>query len=639
MAISSRAKYRPQLARLVKSVPDGDDWLHEIKYDGYRIGCFVEGGRATLITRNGNDWTRNFPEICEAAAKLRVKEIVIDGEAAIELGDGRTSFHALQNAFGGGSRSGLAYFAFDLLRLDGEDMTRKPLQARKSLLEKVLALSVVGPRIRFADHIVGGGPGVFHEACRLGLEGIVSKRPGAPHRPGRNDDWVKTKCVARQEFVIGGYTDREGERDTIGALLVGFHDANQQLLFAGKVGTGFSEAEARALRKQLERIRVAGSPFVPRPSGRLGRDAYWVRPELVCEVTFTEWTPDQKLRHPSFDGLRRDKHPAEIVRERAAPQPKRPQAKAKRVEAGRPQNRNSRPGATEVAGIRISHPDRVLYPEIGLTKLDLARFYERIADWILPHVVGRPLTLVRCPGGVGAECWFMKHSNVWAPEALKRVRIQERKKIGEYLFVDSLPGLVGLVQMDILEIHTWNSTFDRIEQPDRIVFDLDPGSQVRPAVTVKAAARVRALLEALGLGSYVKTTGGAGLHVVVPIEPSLHWSECLEFARKIASALISEDSSLFTTSFAKAGREKKILVDYLRNNRTNTSVAAFSTRARPRAPVSVPLSWNDLKPERITRPQNVESIVKYLSGLKDDPWAGYWRSRQRVGSAEWKRLD
>jgi bifunctional non-homologous end joining protein LigD len=623
MGLRPSRQYRPQLAKLVKSVPDGDDWLHEIKYDGYRIGCFVEAGKAALISRNGHDWTRKFPEICEAAARLRAHRIVLDGEVAIESGDGRTSFHALQNAFGGGSRAGLVYFVFDLLHLEEQDVSRKPLEERKALLQQILADSSPGPRIRFADHIVGGGPAVFREACRLGLEGVVSKKPRGPYRPGRNDDWVKTKCAARQEFVIGGFTDREGERDTIGALLVGYHDPDGHLVFAGKVGTGFKAAEARALRKRLEMLARSDSPFVPRSEGRLGRSAHWVRPDLVCEVKFTEWTPDRKLRHPSFEGLRQDKAPAEIMRESAAPAPAAPA---------------SRTEAAEVAGVRISHPERVLYAELGLTKLDLARYYESVADRILPHLAGRPLTLVHCPAGIDRDCRFLKHSGVWAPPALRRVRIPEQKKVGEYLVADSLPALVALVQMNIVEIHTWNSTSDRIEQPNRVVFDIDPGPEVRPVDTVRAAERLRTVLEGFDLDSYVKTTGGAGLHIIVPLKPVLDWSRCLEFARKGAAALVREQPELFTMAFSKRGREAKILLDYLRNNRTNTSVAAFSTRARRGAPVSVPVAWSDLNAERITTQIRVASVPAYLAELKRDPWAGYWKSRQTIRASVWRTL-
>src|SRR5436309_1750902 len=461
-AHGSCVNYRPQLAQLVKQPPDGPEWLHELKYDGYRIGCAIERGRVTLISRNGNDWTAQFPEIAKAAAALRVKSALLDGEVCMVLPDGRTSFQALQNAFSGGSRQGLVYFVFDLLYLDGRNLMPEPLDARKTALARVIGKRTRG-RIRYAGHIEGRGRAAFEHACRLGLEGIVSKRRDQPYQPGKRGGWVKTKCVKRQEFVVGGFTDPEGSRQGIGALLVGYYDGDR-LVFSGKVGTGFSVSVARDLRARLEKIETPDCPFTPCPPGRLGRHAHWVKPRLVAEVTFTEWTGDAHIRHPSFQGLRADKDPRRVVREVEAPAA----AAAAAPSAGSA-------GAPSVAGVRITHPDRVMYPEPPLTKLDVARYYERIARWMLPHVDGRPLTLVRCGEGITGDCIFMKHSKLWAPKALRRVRIQEKKKTGDYLVIESVEGLVALAQMDVLEIHTWNARVDNVEYPDRIVFDFDPG--------------------------------------------------------------------------------------------------------------------------------------------------------------------
>ncbi len=315
---AGHVQYRPQLATLVKQVPDGNSWLHEIKYDGYRIGCLIADGKARLISRSGKDWTDNFPEICAAALLLGVRDALIDGEVAIQLSDGRSSFHALQTALGGSSREGLVYFVFDLLHLNGEDISGRPLEQRKSVLLGLVAGLPRSSRIRYAEHIEGNGADVLRQACRLGLEGIVSKRRGSPYRSGRNDDWLKIKCTASQEFVIGGYTEREGEPDSIGALLIGVHDESARLTFAGRVGTGFSRREALALRKSLEAIEQDDCPFQPCPKGPLSHTAHWVRPELIAEVAFVEWTPDGKVRHPSFKGLRSDKPPRESVMEKPA---------------------------------------------------------------------------------------------------------------------------------------------------------------------------------------------------------------------------------------------------------------------------------------------------------------------------------
>ena len=607
--------YEPQLATLVSAPPSGDEWLHEIKYDGYRIGCRIKRGAIALISRNGNDWTAAFPEVVAAARALKLDDALIDGEVAMVLPDGRTSFQALQNAGGReGGRASLVYFVFDLLRLNGEALGRLTLEERKKRL-RALVGNRKGARIRYSEHVDGNGDAFFEQACRVGLEGIISKRRDLPYQAGRRGAWLKTKCVQRQEFVIGGFTEPEGMRAGIGALLVGYYEGDR-LVFSGKVGTGFTHKLAVDLRHKLDAIEQRACPFDPPPAGPLSRVAHWVKPVLVGEVVFTEWTSDGKIRHPSFQGLRADKKPRHVVKEKPA-------------EAGgaglvRPAS------APQVAGVTISHPDRVLYPALEISKLDVARYYERIADWIVPHVAGRPLTLVRCPEGIAGECVFMKHSKVWAPAPLRRVRIQEKTKLGEYLIADDLAAVAGLVQMGVLEIHTWNSVFEDIERPNRIVIDLDPGERVAWPDVVRAGRLVRKALEALDLESYPKTTGGRGLHVVVPLVPHADWSACLDFSRALSEAIERSDPAAFTTQFAKAGRENKILIDYLRNNRTNTSIAAYSTRARDGAPVSVPLTWDELKPSLSPAALTLSTVPARLARLRGDPWKGYWTSRQKL---------
>jgi bifunctional non-homologous end joining protein LigD len=594
-------RYQPQLATLVKSAPDGAEWLHEIKYDGYRIGCLIERGRVALVSRNQKDWTGSFPEIAEAARALGVRRAVLDGEAAIVLADGRTSFQALQNA--GASRQGLVYFAFDLLELEGErDLARRPLEQRKSVLRRLLG---EGGTLRYSDHVVGGGAAFFAAACTRGLEGIISKRRNDPHRPGRTSGWLKTKCVLRQELVIGGFTDPAGSRAGIGALLVGAFEG-AALRFAGKVGTGFTRQSALALRAALDPLEISRCPFDPAPAGALAREAHWVKPQLVAEVEFAEWTGDGKIRHSSFQGLRADKTARQVRRERPVDAP-----------------------ADTVAGVRISNPQREMWPSIS--KLDLARYFESVAGWMLPHVEGRPLTLVRCGDGVAGGCEFLRHRRSWGPAPLGRVKIQEKKKVGEYLVADSAAALVALAQMDVVEVHTWNSRVGSLEQPDRIVFDLDPGPEVTWKTVVASARLVRKALAALELDSWVKTSGGAGLHVVVPIRPEPDWSECLAFSRGLASALARQRPTLFTDAVAPARRRGHIYIDYLRNNRTNTTIAALSPRARPGAPVSMPVRWEELS--SWSHP-DLAGAVRRLVRLRVDPWEGYARSRQRLGRAQ-----
>jgi bifunctional non-homologous end joining protein LigD len=602
--------YRPQLATLVQEPPPGDEWLHEMKYDGYRIGARIRNGRVTLYSRNRKDWTAAFPRIVDAVKRLGATDGLLDGEVAMVLADGRTSFQALQNVFSS-ERAGaaLVYFAFDLLHLDGERLEQLPLEQRKVRLRQLVGRRKAGV-VRYSDHVIGHGREFFRQACRAALEGIISKRRDQPYRAGRHRDWLKVKCVLRQEFVIGGFTDPEGSRQGIGALLIGYYDGDR-LVFAGKVGTGFTREGALDLRRRLRAVERKIPPFTPPPAGVLARRAHWVEPALVGEIAFTEWTGDGKIRHPSFQGLRPDKKPNEVVRERPV------------LAAAEHEN-------PVVAGIRISNADRTIFTEPLLTKLDLARYYESIGSSIVRHVAGRPLTLVRCPEGVSSGCFFMKHSKVWAPAALRRVRIQEKTKLGEYLIADDLAGVIALVQMGVVEIHTWNSTHDRLEQPDRIVFDLDPGEDVTWARVIRAARTVRQALAALDLEAYAKTTGGRGLHVVVPLVPRARWAECLAFARALSERLEHASPDEYTTAFSKKGREDKILIDYLRNNRTNTSIAAFSTRARDGAPVSVPVAWEDLKPSLRPAAITAVTVAARLARRGQDPWKGYWTSRQAL---------
>jgi bifunctional non-homologous end joining protein LigD len=684
----------PQLALLVAAPPLGDEWLHELKFDGYRILCQVAQGRTRLLSRNGNDWTSRFAEVASAAADLSAREALIDGEVAVLRPDGTTSFNALQNVLEGGVAGEVVYFVFDLVHRDGVDLRGVRLEDRKAALAALVTPGATGV-LRYSEHAIGDGDAFYRAACRRGLEGVVSKRRDAPYQSRRNSTWLKTKCLREQEFVIGGFTEPEGARVGLGALLLGVYEG-ERLRYVGRVGTGFSSAGAQALRRQLDRLIQAQSPFADHVTGV--RRVHWVRPALVAEVAFTEWTPDARLRHPSFKGIREDKDPAEIVRERprspaaagvspstagrqpgpgepgpGARDPSTPpsgtRGRPRSGEAGRG-SRQRRKGSTgervgsagttrhpisggasrgragavtpdrgpegaggkaaRVAGVTITHPTRVVYPGQGLTKLKLAQFYESIAKWILPHLRGRPTALVRCPEGLRKACFYQKHSGTWAHEALRRVQIQERRKVGEYLIADDLRGLIGLVQMGILEIHTWNARVDRLEQPDRVVIDLDPDPSVPWNDVVAAARLVREGLAGLGLESFVKTTGGKGLHVVAPLVPGPGWDECAAFARAVAESLVQHDARRFVATAAKAARKGRIFVDYLRNVRGATSIAAYSTRARPGAPVSTPLGWDELDVSLRSDAFSVSNLPQRLAGLKRDPWARYWTLRQRL---------
>jgi bifunctional non-homologous end joining protein LigD len=605
----------PQLATLVSAPPVGDEWVHEMKLDGYRILARVERGRARLLTRNRLDWTDRFPAVAEAAAALPVKEALLDGEIVVFDAAGVSSFQALQQA----AESGRApiYVAFDLLFLDGRDLRREPLIARKKALARLLRGR--RGRLRYSEHFDAPGPTVYERACQMSLEGIVSKRKQAPYASGRGQSWLKVKCVARQEFVIGGFTDPEGARADFGSLLLGVYEPDGRLVYAGKVGTGFTHDTLERLGRRLRRLEQRASPFAPDGPRPPARGAHWVKPTLVGEVAFTEWTRDGLLRHPSFQGLREDKPAAQVVRERG-----QPATVARRISGGSD-------AAVAVAGVRLTHPDRVLYPEQAVTKLALARYYEAVASFILPHVVGRPLSLVRCPDGTRGQCFYQKHAGTGVPKEVKRVRIRERGGgTASYPYVDDLAGLVALAQIGVLEIHPWGARVGRLERPDRLVLDLDPAPGVPWARVVEGALAVRALLADLDLVSFLKTTGGKGLHVVVPLRPEAGWEALRALAEGIGAEMARRAPHHYTINPLKSARRGRIFIDYLRNIRGATAVGTYSPRARPGAPVSTPLDWTEatgkIRPADLT----LLTVPKRLRALGQDPWADFFSADQAI---------
>ncbi len=611
----------PQLATLVSAPPPGDDWLHEIKLDGYRILLRIERGRVKLLTRNRQDWTTRFPAVAEAAAALPVKAALLDGEIVALDRAGVSSFQALQQADQLEAGRSLVYVAFDLLFLDGRDLRPRPLVERKARLARLLRGR--RGRLRYSAHFDVPGRRVYERACRLGLEGIVAKRKTSPYASGRGSGWLKVKCVARQEMVIGGYTDPEGARAEFGSLLLGVHDRDGRLVYAGRVGTGFDQATLRSLGTRLRKLEHRLSPFAPGGPRPPARGAHWVKPELVAEVAFTEWTRDGLLRHPAFEGLREDKPAAQVVRERSrTPTPTR----ARPIAGGSD-------GPVEVAGVSLTHPDRVLYRDQAITKLGLARYYEAVADWMVPHVADRPLSLVRCPAGDRGACFYQKHAAPGVPTQVKRVRIRESGgRPASYLYVDDLPGLIALAQIGVLEVHQWATRVERIERPDRLVIDLDPAPGLPWPRVVEAAEEARALLQDLGLVSFVKTTGGKGLHVVAPLRPEAGWDALRALGEGIGAEMTRRAPDRYTINPLKTARRGRIFIDYLRNVRGATAVAAYSPRARRGAPVSTPLAWSELSAK--TRPEayTVETVPKRLATLRRDPWADFFSVDQAITS-------
>lgn len=634
-------KFKPQLATLVAQAPVGAEWLHELKFDGYRVLARIASGKVRLITRNGHDWTHRFPTIAAAVGELPIKSGMIDGEIVALNDEGISNFQRLQNQLRRGDDRSLAYYAFDLPFAQGYDLTAVPLVERKRVLQNFLGAASDGV-VRFSEHIAGSGDQVWRQACGGGLEGIVCKRADGRYLSGRGPSWVKVKCTRRQEFVIGGFSKPEGSRTGFGALLLGYYD-HDRFIYAGRVGTGFTQQSLRDVHAELTKRKRKTPPYDEPPTGADARGVTWVTPELVAEVEFTEWTDDGLLRHPSFQGLREDKPPKSIVREepaRATGNKRKPNRSEQNGHAPRSAKRaaqkKSAPSAESsdaeciVAGVTVTHPDRVVFPAADITKLALAQYYAQIADSILPHISGRPLTLVRCPAGQAGKCFYQKHLTDSMPESVHGVKIKEKDGVDEYVVVDDLAGLISLVQLGVLEFHPWPAREDNVERPDRLVFDLDPDEKVSWPSVRQAAQEVRDCLEMLGLQSFLRTSGGKGLHVVVPIDRRSDWDEVKEFTRGVAELMMRTAPDRYVANMSKAKRRGKIYVDYLRNQRGATAVASYSTRARAGAPVATPLTWDELPKVKRADYYTVANVPERLRRLRKDPWEGFWRARQSI---------
>lgn len=588
----------PMLASLSPAAPAGERWLHEIKFDGYRLQARIEAGRVKLLTRGGLEWTTRFGKAIPAAlAALPVSRAILDGELVVESASGASDFSALQSDLSEGRSDRFLFYAFDLLYLDDHDLRAVPLSDRKALLEQLLteARSV----LRYSTHFDEGGSMVLRHACRLSLEGIISKRRDSAYRAGRSKAWIKSKCSARQEFVIGGFTPSTTSRRAIGSLVLGVYEG-QALHHVGRVGTGFTAKVAEELFSRLDRLRDTDSPFAAALTPEQASKVRYVRPELVAEVEFRAWTADGHLRHAAFRGLREDKPARQIVREGAAPQA----------------------AAAPKRAVRLTHPDRVYWPEAGITKEGLADYYSDVWRKIAPFIVRRPLALLRGPEGIAGPTFFQKH--VWKGLSPKIDRVSDPKGPADPLIsISDLDGLLALVQAAALEIHPWGSTVAEWERPDMIVMDLDPGDAVPWDRVIDAAQEVRQRLTDAGLSAFVKTSGGKGLHVVAPLKPHAPWPEVKAFAKSIAGAMAADAPDRYVATLSKARRKGKILIDYLRNQRGATAVSAYSTRARPGAAVSTPLAWEelgaDIRPAHFT----LANLANRLAVLDADPWEAF----------------
>jgi bifunctional non-homologous end joining protein LigD len=631
------ATLSPQLATLSKTVPSGSDWLCEIKLDGYRVMCRIDRGKVSLITRGGHDWTARMKSLAAAIEAMGVGSAWLDGEILVMNDAGIPDFNALQNAFDASRTEQILCYLFDVPFFEGYDLRKVPLQDRRRLLRQLVEQRG-SERVRFSEDFPGDVASVLDNVCRLQLEGVIAKRRDAPYVSRRTETWLKLKCGQRQEFVIGGFVDRSGAAAEVGSLLLGVYDKGR-LVYAGNVGTGWDGKTGRELFRKLEQIEIDASPFEggdPTGRGRWSRRSAaaterWVRPELVAEIAFAEWTPDGHVRHASFQGLRADKAPAEVTRERpATPPPAEPAAKP--ATASPPRRGAPMPKATATT-TKVSNPDRVIDPSTGLKKIDLVRYYESVADWILPHLVDRPVSLVRGPTGIGGELFFQKHGDKLGIPGIRELDAALWPGHQPLLEIGNTQALVGAAQMNVIELHTWNSTAKHIDHPDRVVFDLDPGEGVGWTQLQEAAVLTRTILTELGLRSWLKTSGGKGLHVFVPLAPRLDYDNVNGFSKAVVQHLATTIPSRFVAKSGAENRRGRIFVDYLRNGHGATTASAYSARARPGLGVSMPVRWEDLPALKSGAHWTIATAREHLSFQKVDPWAEYGSTRQTLTAA------
>ncbi len=628
--------FLPMLPTLVHSVPSEAGWLHEIKWDGYRLIIRKQGKQVNVITRNGHNWAHRFPDLAKELSEIE-DDILLDGEAVILDNKGHSDFQRLQRWIKAGRGGPLHFYAFDLLYLNGFDLRDAPLIERKNLLGQWISGKDLSG-IHFSDHIQDSGAAFFKQACATSLEGIISKRANSAYHPGRTRHWLKTKCILREEFLIVGWTNPKGSRKHFGALLLASHDEKRKLVYAGKVGTGFGGGLLEDVAKQLAPLARKTSPLARKGEHDLPGTIHWVSPQLVAEIAYTGTTSDGILRHASFKGLREDKAAEEVVFDRVriehptmpnpGSKPRENVEKEADMTPSKPPKRSRTRSRKIVAGIEITHPDREIDATSRATKQTLAEYYARVAGKMLPWLKDRPLALVRCPQGRHRSCFFQKHFSGTVPNGVRLVDIQEKTKKNPYIYVQDVTGIVALTQYGVIEFHTWGSLYDNPLRPNQIVMDLDPGADVPWEETLGAAFLMRDLLEGIGLKSFPKTTGGKGLHVCVPLIRRTEWETVKPFTRSLAEALTRRNPKRFIATASKAARKGKIYIDYLRNGFGASAVSPYSVRARPNLPISVPLDWDELSPDLPSNHWNILNIQERLDTSR--AWSDYFTTRQSL---------
>ncbi|MGF6915977.1 DNA ligase D [Paraburkholderia sp. 40] len=619
----------PQLATLVDRAPKGGDWSYEVKFDGYRVMTRIERGITQIFTRNGHDWTARMPRIADACNALQVDDAWLDGEAVVLDSGGRPDFNALQNAFDRRSTADIVMFVFDILWLNGVDLREQPLRSRRALLRELME-QATSDAIRFSEDFPQDPVSLVASACKMKLEGIIGKRADAPYRSGRSTDWIKLKCQARQEFVVGGFTRAKGARAGVQSLLLGVHEKDGSLRYAGSVRPYFSSRAASAFLTRADSVRREATAFYNPPKPEKERDYLWLDPSIVVECSFLEWTPGGEVRHPVFHAVRDDK-PGSAVSEEPmvtveCDEPVEADAGSTREVAGAK-------GAVKIGGIRITNPQRVLDEVTGHTKRELVEYYSAIAEWALPYLHNRPLALVRAPEGIKGELFFQKHSERARIPGVVELPPELHPRHPPLLVAGSEQALVGLAQMSVIEIHTWNAVAPDLEHPDRIIFDLDPDPALPWTAMLEAASLMKVVLDEIGLHSFLKTSGGKGFHIVVPLTRRQGWSETKAFAHGVAKHIAHVVPQRFSAVLGPKNRVGKIFIDYLRNSRGASTVAAFSVRARPGMGVSMPVSWDELGEISRGDEWTMTKTVERQRSLKKDPWQGYWQTRQGITAA------
>ena len=598
-----------QLASLCATIPKGKDWLFEVKYDGYRIVSFVEHGKVRLVSRNGRDYTKKFSEIAlEMKNYFGERAVVLDGEMIAVDEKGKSDFQSLQNFVKTEESQNLVYMIFDLLALDGEDLRDVSLIERKKKLKELLSGSFES--LCFSQHVVGNGEECFEAARKLEMEGIVGKKINSFYKSERNEDWIKIKCRREQEFVVGGFSRTSKNRNGISALLVGYFESGK-FLYCGKVGTGIRESDAKELLKKFEQIEKC--PFDSEVM-QGDDEIFWVEPEIVVVSDFAEFTKDGLLRQASFKGVRTDKSAKEVVLE-------------KEIDLKKKDEQNLRVKENVVAGVEISNPNKLIFEDCKVKKIDVARYYEKVASRMLQYISGRVLSVVRCHDGVGSECFFKKHPNTQIDgEKIVAIKNDEGES-SDYFYIQNVKGLIGEVQLGTVEFHVWGSRVEALEQPDMMVFDLDPDEKMKIDDIRQGVKDLKKILDKLSLKSFLKTSGGKGYHVVVPFQPSASWEGFHDFAEKVAVAMENKWPERYTSNIRKDSRKGRIFIDWVRNGRGATSVAPYSLRARKGAKVSMPIFWKEL--DSVTPTDfDIYSAIDRLK--KKDPWAGFYDVKQKL---------